>query len=118
MEQNKAAKGFLIGSIVSLAFTGLSVLCVILMGFLLLLPGSGGSSTAITNEAVLGIAGMMVLVVCAWITGGIGTLTGIIMLIIGLVKKCFNRIWMPIVSLVLCLIPFLGPIIFLALVSA
>ena len=118
MEQKKTSKGFMIGSIVSLVFTGLSVLSVVMIGIIILLPGSGGTSTAITNEAVLGIAGVLVLVVCAWITGGIGALTGIVMLIIGLVKKYFSMIWMPIVSILLCVIPFLGPIVFLALVSA
>ena len=118
MEQNNSSKGFFIGSVISLVFAGISVICVLMMGVMLLFAGSGGSSTAITNEAVLGIAGMMLLLVGAWVSGGIAAIMGIVFLVIGLVKKCFNKIWMPIVSIVLCLLPFLGPIIFLLLVSA
>ena len=118
MEQTKSSKAYFVASIVSLAISGLSIVSLILVGVMLLFSGSGGgSATAITNEAVLGIAGILLFVACSWIFGGIGGLIGIVMTIIGLVKKYFKRIWMPILSIVLGVIPLLGAVLLLLVIS-
>ncbi len=118
MEQNKKTKGFLIGSIVSLVFAGLSLFSVGMMVFMLFFAGTGGTANAVTNEAVLGIAGFMLFAAVSWILGGIALISGIVMLIIGLATKNFKKIWMPIISIVSCLLPALVPIFILLMISA
>ena len=119
MEQEKSSKAFLVASIISLIISGLSIISLIMVGVMILFAGSGGgSATAITNEAILGMAGVLLFVACAWILGGIGGIMGIVMIIIGLVKKYFRRIWIPILSVILGVIPFLGAILLLLLISA
>ena len=112
MEQKQSSNAFKVVSIVSLVISGLGILSLVMIGVMLIYAGSGGgSATAITNEAVLGIAGMLLFVACAWIFGAIGGLMGIVMTIIGLVKKYFRIIWIPILSVVLGMLPFLGAIL-------
>ena len=112
MEQKKTSSVFRVVSIISLVISGLGILSLVMIGVMLIYAGSGGgSATAITNEAVLGIAGMLLFVACAWIFGAIGGLMGIVMTIIGLVKRYFRIIWIPILSVVLGMFPFLGAIL-------
>lgn len=119
MEQQKNSKAFLVASIVSLVISGLGIISLVMVGAMIIFAGSGGgSATAITNEAVLGIAGAFLFIACAWIFGGIGGIMGIVMTIIGLVKKYFRIIWMPILGMVLGMLPFLGGILLLVMLSS
>lgn len=118
MEQKKTSNAFKAVSIVSLVISGLGIISLGMIGVMLIYAGSGGgSATAVTNEAVLGIAGILLFVACAWIFGAIGGLMGIVMTIIGLVKKYFRIIWIPILSVVLGVLPFLGAILLLVMIS-
>ncbi len=117
MEQNKSLKGFLTASFISLGISGLGFLSMCMAGACLLFAGSGPGDTAITNEFVLGAAGIMLFVVLAWIFAGMSSLMGIVVTIIGLAKKFFSKIWIPILSVFLGLPSFLAPFIFLAFIS-
>lgn len=68
----------------------------------------GGTATAVSNEVVLGIFGIMFCIVGSWVASGIGAILGIIGAIIGLVKKEFKKIWMPILSVVFAGLTFVG----------
>lgn len=118
MEQYQQSNGFKIASIISLVISGLGMLSLFMTVVMFFYAGSGNNSTAVTNEAVLGIMGIMVFVVGAWIFGLLGLIMGIIVTIVGLVKKQFKLIWMPIVSVVLGIIPLIGPVIILLAISA
>ena len=106
MEQKKTSTAFTVASIISLVLSGLAVVCLLFLIPMYLFAGSGGSSTAVTNEAVLGIAGAILLVGGSMIFGAVGAIMGIVMTIIGIVKKYFSRIWMPILSIVLGAVPY------------
>jgi hypothetical protein len=114
----KTSKLGLIVSIVSLVISGLGIisLCTIPVLYLYGTTG-GGSGTAVTNEAVLGIAGIMFSVVCAWICGAIGGIVGIAGTIVCIVKKQVKKIWMPILSIVLGAVPFLGSVLLLFILT-
>ena len=107
MEEKKTSKGCLIASIISLVITGLEILSGLFIFFSLIFAGTGPGSTAITNEAVVGIMGMMFFIAAVMITSAVGGLMGLIVAIIDLVKKQYKLIWMPIISLVLGVGPWL-----------
>ena len=114
MEQKKPSKAFSALSIVSIILSGLGILSLFMIIFMYMYAGSGGGSgTAVTGEAILGIIGIFVFVVIGWIFGGIGGLMGTVLLIIGLVKKYFSRIWMPSISVALGWLPIVIPIMIL-----
>ena len=107
MEEKKTSKGCLIASIISLVLTGLELLSGFLIVLCLGFAGTGPGSTAVTNEFVLGFAGMLFFMAGAMIISAIGGLTGIVVAIIDLVKKQYKLIWMPIISVVLGIGPWL-----------
>ena len=115
---NNTPKGYSVVSIISLVFSGIGMGCLCLMLLMILYAGSGSSSSAITNEFILGSIGVVLCVVCAWFFGIIGGIMGLVTLIVGLVKKYTERIWIPGVALGLGFFPFIGPIILLIAVSA
>ncbi|MCR5598189.1 MAG: hypothetical protein K6G19_08440 [Lachnospiraceae bacterium] len=107
MEEKKTSKGCLIASIASLVVTGLEILSGSLIIASLIYAGTGPGSTAITNEAVAGIVGMMFFIAAVMILSAVGAVTGLIVGIIDLVKKQYKLIWMPIISLLLGVGPWL-----------
>ena len=114
---NNIPKGYSVISIISLVLSGIGMGCLCLMLLMILYAGSGSSSSAITNEFILGSIGVVLCVVCAWAFGFVGGVMGLVVLIIGLVKKYFERIWIPGVATGLGIFPFIGPIILLIAVS-
>ena len=118
MEENKPSKAFSTASIVSLIFSGLGALFSLMVVVMYFFGGSGGGyHTAVTNEAILGIAGVMIFAVGSWIFGFIGFLMGLIITIVGFVKKMTEKIWMPILSIVLGLVPAAGVLLFFVRLS-
>ncbi len=106
-EKKKILIPVMIFSIIDLVIAGLGLLAQMMVFVMYFYAGSGGgANTAVTNEAVLGIAGVLFFGAASWIIGGIAILMGLIMTIITIVKKQFITIWMPIVSIVLGIIPF------------
>ena len=118
MEQYNESKGFIVASVISLVFSGLGMLSLFMTVVMFFYAGSGNNSTAVINEAVLGILGIMFFVAGSWIFGLIGLIMGIIVTIVGLVKKQFRQIWIPIVSAILGIILLIGPVIILLAISA
>jgi uncharacterized membrane protein YqjE len=105
-EEKKTSKGYLIASIISLVITGLEILSGICIVLSLVFAGTGPGSTAVTNEAVVGILGMMFFIAVLMILSAIGGLMGLIVTIIGIVKKQYKLVWMPIISFVLGIGPW------------
>ena len=118
MEENKPSKAFSTASVISLIISGSAALFSLMVVVMYVFAGSGGGyHTAVTNEAILGIAGIMVFAVGSWIFGFIGFIMGLIITIIGFVKKMTEKIWMPILSIVLGLVPAAGVILFFVRLS-
>ena len=114
MAPKKSSAAYLVLSIISLVITGHGAASLGMIGVMVLYAGSGGgSSTAVTNEAVLGIAGVLLFIVLSWIFSSIGGLMGFVLLIVGLAKKYFRRVWMPAVSMGVSFFIVLIPILML-----
>lgn len=100
MAPKKSSTAYLVLSIISLVITGHGAASLAMIGVMVMYAGSGGgSSTSITNEAVLGIAGVLLFIALSWIFSAIGGLMGLVLLIVGLAKKYFERVWMPAVCM-------------------
>ena len=117
MKEKKATDAVSLFSIISMGISGMGILAILLAVGALFLGGSGGSSTAITNEAVIGIAGFILLIGCSAICGVVGTISGVVMTIITIVKKKNKTIWIPILSVVIGLLPFALAILLFVLIS-
>lgn len=95
-------------SVIALVVSGLALICVVL---LLIISktgtGQGGSATAITNSAALSVTGMVFFTAFTWIFAILGGLTGLIMLIIDIVVKRANIVWIPISAIVVGVISIL-----------
>lgn len=118
MEEKKTSKGCLIASIVSLVITGLEILSGIMVFFSLVFAGTGSSHTAVTNEAVIGLTGMVLFIAGFLIIGAIGGLTGLVVAIIDLAKKQFKLVWMPVISVVLGIGPWIFIPMFMAVMDS
>ena len=114
MEQRKPSKVFSILSIIAISLTGLGIASLFMIVFMYMYAVSGGGSgTAVTAEAILGLAGAILFVVIGWIFGGIGGLMGLVLMIVGLAKRYFSRIWMPSISVALGWLPIVIPFLIL-----
>lgn len=95
-------------SVIALVVSGIALICVVL---LLIISktgtGQGGSATAITNSAALSVTGMVFFAAFTWIFAILGGLIGLIMLIIDIVVKRTNILWMPISAIVVGVISIL-----------
>lgn len=91
-------------SAIALVFSVLALICAI---FLIVVsavgPESGGSSTALTNRAVLTVSGMVFLTGFAWIFAMIGGFMGFIMTIVDIIVKRLKIIWIPVSAMVLAI---------------
>ena len=89
-------------SIISLVFSTLAIICAILLLLVVNVgPKSGGTSTALTNEAVLTVSGMIILIAGTWGFAIIGGLMGFIMTIIDIAIKRIRILWMPVLAMVM-----------------
>ena len=95
-------------SVIALVVSGIALICVVL---LLIISkagtGQGGSATAITNSAALSVTGMVFFTAFTWIFAILGGLIGLIMLIIDIVVKRANIVWIPISAIVVGVISIL-----------
>lgn len=107
MEKKKTSKGCLIASVISLVVTGLELLSVFFIILCVLYSCSGTSASAITNEFAYGFVGVLFFIAVTMIISAIGGLTGLIVAIVDLVKKQYKLIWMPIISVLLGIGPWL-----------
>ncbi|MBR1597617.1 MAG: hypothetical protein IJ661_01740 [Lachnospiraceae bacterium] len=89
-------------SIISLAFSSFAIICAILL-LLVVNVGSksGDTSTALTNEAVLTVSGMIILILGTWGFAVIGGLMDFIMTIIDIAIKRIRILWMPVLAMVM-----------------
>ena len=95
-------------SVIALVVSAMAMICVIL---LLIVSksgtGQGGTATAITNSAALSVTGMIFFTAFTWIFAVLGGMIGLIMLIIDIVVKRANILWMPVLAIVLGVISIL-----------
>ena len=117
MEQKQIPTAIRVMSIISPIISGLGLLAGSMIIVMFIFSGTGQSTTAITNEFVLGFVGGLFFVGISIILGAIGTLYGIIVTIIDIVKKCFRILWMPILGTVMGFVPLIIPIILLIVIS-
>ncbi len=118
MEEKKTSKGYLIASIISLVITGLEILSGICIVLSLIFAGTGPGDTAVTNEAVVGILGMLFFIAALMILSAAGGVMGLIVAIVGLIKKQYKLIWMPIISVVLGIGPWIFIPMFMAIMDS
>lgn len=60
-----------------------------------------GTATAITTGTVVTVTGMILLTAVTWASAIFGSLIGFIMLIVDLVIKRINIIWMPVAAIII-----------------
>lgn len=88
-------------SVIALAFSALAMICaIVLITISAVGPERGGSSTALTNRAVLTLSGMIFFTGFTWIFAMIGGLMGFVMTIVDIIVKRVKIIWIPIVAMV------------------
>ncbi|MCR5475565.1 MAG: hypothetical protein K6F28_10245 [Lachnospiraceae bacterium] len=89
-------------SIIALVISGFALISVIALyavaGFG---PKSGGTATALTDEAVLAVSGMVFFTGATWIFAMVGAGLGIVMLVVDIAVKRTKIIWMPVTSVIL-----------------
>ena len=113
-----AAKGRLIGeksimnqkpstvptvlSIITFGISALAFVCAIILILIsVFAPKSGGTSTALTGSAVLFVSGMVLFAGATWLLAMIGGFAGFVMVIVDLVLKRTNILWMPVTAMFL-----------------
>ena len=102
---NKPSAAPTVLSVITLVISLLAFICSISLILISVFgPDSGGSSTAITNRALFFVSGMVLFTGAAWILAMIGILAGFIMLIVNIAVKRAGILWMPITSVVVCVI--------------
>ena len=95
-------------SVIALVVSGIALVCAILLLIVSKVgTGQGGSATAITNSAALSVTGMVFFAAFTWIFAILGGLIGLIMLIIDIVVKRANIVWIPISAIVVGVISIL-----------
>lgn len=111
--ERKTSYGITLGfSIVSLIFSILGIISMIMIYVMFIYAGSGHGTQAVTNEAVLGITGAIFFIGMMWFFAGLGALIGFIMTIVGIASKNTKILWIPVVSLILGMIPYVITIMF------
>ena len=95
-------------SVIALVVSAMALICMLLL-LVISKAGTGqeGTATAITNSAALSVTGMIFFTAFTWIFAILGGMIGLAMLIIDIVVKKANILWMPISAIVLGVISIL-----------
>ena len=105
MVDKSAKKASAVPAVISVIALVISVIALIFVLLLLIISkagtGQGGTATAVTNTAALSVAGMVFFTAFTWIFAILGGTMGLIMLIVDIVVKRANILWMPISAIVL-----------------
>ena len=88
-------------SIISLVLSVGSMLCALWIFYMVNFMPKSGNADSLTWGTVGFVSGMVLFIAATWGGGLIGGFIGLIMLIISLVKKIYNIIWMPILAIIL-----------------
>ena len=101
MEQKQSAAPKVFSMIFMITSVIACICAVILRGIVGSVTGSSGSATAVTNSAVITVAGIVFLSAGTWVFSLIGGVGGFIMLIIDLVIKRVKILWIPVTAIIL-----------------
>ena len=101
MEQNQSNAPKVISKI-SMITSVIGFICAIML-FRIggSMSGSPGSATAVTGSVAIMVTGIVFLSAGTWVFSLIGTVSGFIMLIVNLVTKRTDIVWIPVTAVIL-----------------